>query len=69
MPAINVRLTDDELATIRRRADAEGRSIQTLAHDAIVTTTSQRDHKDRVQAAAAHVIAASQDLLKRLAEQ
>jgi plasmid stability protein len=68
MPALNIRFTDAELAGLRSRAATEGRSMTAIAHDMIVESTARADHDAKVMGAAAHVIALSRDLLKRLAD-
>ncbi|MDX6353130.1 MAG: hypothetical protein QOF98_33 [Streptomyces sp.] len=42
MPGLNVRFTDEELAALRERAEAEGVSMQALAHDAVVRAIGER---------------------------
>ncbi len=68
MPALNIRFTDTELAVLRSRAAAEGRSMTAVAHDVIVDSIARADHDAKVMAAADHVISLSRDLLKRLAD-
>lgn len=68
MPALNITFTDEELALLRKRAAGEGRSMVAIAHDAVVTSTSDEAHRARVADAAARVIGLSEALLKRLAE-
>jgi hypothetical protein len=49
--AMTLRLTDEETAMLRRRAELEGRSMQEVARDAVRTyieTTSRRELLDRV---------------------
>ncbi|WP_189061170.1 plasmid mobilization protein [Longimycelium tulufanense] len=69
MRGINVRFTDDELDRLRQRAKVEGRSLQSLIHDAALDAARRADHGDRVAQAIERVAAISQPLLKRLAEQ
>jgi uncharacterized protein (DUF1778 family) len=68
MPALNIRFTDDELAALKRRAEAEGRPVTRLVHDAAVGETARARLDSEVMAAGAHVIDLSRDLLKRLAD-
>lgn len=68
MPALNIKFTEAELAGLRSRAAAEGRSMTAIAHDVIVESTTRRNHDARVMEAAAHVMELSRDLLKRLAD-
>jgi hypothetical protein len=65
MPGLNVRFTDEELAALRERAEAEGVSMQSLAHDAVVRAISERSRL--FEEAAAHVLGASGELNRRLA--
>lgn len=65
MPALNVRLNDDELAALQRRSDQEGRSMQAIAHDAIVRSISER--QALFEEAASKVLRASEELNRRLA--
>jgi hypothetical protein len=49
--AMTLRLTDEETAMLRRRAELEGRSMQEVARDAVRTyieTTSRRELLDHV---------------------
>jgi predicted transcriptional regulator len=49
--AMTLRLTDDELAALRKRADHEGRSMQEVARQAVrdyVDRTSRAELLDRV---------------------
>jgi hypothetical protein len=68
MPALNIRFTDEELAALRSRAEAEGRPVTRLAHDVLVQSTSRAKHNALVMGAAAEVTSLSRDLLKRLAD-
>lgn len=69
MPALNIRFTEEELAQLRERASTKGVSMSKLAHDTIVNCGSQSDEAARWMAAAEWVIAASPELLARLADQ
>ena len=68
MPALNIRFTNEELAALHRRAEAEGRPVTRLAHDVLVQSTSQANHHALVMGAAAEVTSLSRDLLKGLAD-
>lgn len=49
--AMTLRLSDDQADALRRRAQREGRSMQTVARQAVreyVDTTSRRELLDRV---------------------
>jgi plasmid stability protein len=64
--AMTLRLTDDELASLRDRAAAEGISMQEAARRAVREFVARGDHRDRVSAAAARVVDAHGDALDRL---
>ena len=68
MPALNITYTDDELARLRARAKAEGRSLSALVHDVSVETTDRAYDDALFMDAAAEVMTLSRDLLKRLAD-
>ncbi len=63
---MTLRLTDDEQAALRERADAEGISMQDAARRAVREFVVRGNHRDRVSAAAERVITAHQDALDRL---
>ncbi|MFF7654382.1 hypothetical protein ACFZCY_31895 [Streptomyces sp. NPDC007983] len=65
MAALNVRFTDDELDALRRRAEEEGRSMQSFAHDAVIAAINE--HSRLFNEAAAHVLKVSEELNRRLA--
>ena len=65
MAGLNVRLTDDELDSLRQRAEAEGRSMQQFAHDAVVAAINERARL--FNEAADHVLRVSEELNRRLA--
>lgn len=65
MPGLNVRFTEEELAALRERAEAEGSSMQSIAHDAVVRAIGERSRL--FEDAAAHVLGASAELNGRLA--
>lgn len=68
MPALNIRFTDQELAALKRRAEAESRPVTRLAHDVLVQSTARASHDAMVMEAAAEVTSLSRDLLNRLAD-
>jgi predicted transcriptional regulator len=53
--AMTLRLTDEETAALRAQADAEQRSMQDVARQAIRDYTAQKAHQARVARAAAWV--------------
>ena len=63
---MTLRLTDDEQAALRERADAEGISMQDAARRAVREYVTRGEHRGRVSAAAARVMAAHADALDRL---
>jgi predicted transcriptional regulator len=66
--AMTLRLTDNEQAALRERADAEGISMQEAARRAVREFVSRGQHRDRVGAAAALVMNKHADALRRLGE-
>jgi hypothetical protein len=68
MPALNIRYSDDELAALRQRAEAEGVPVTRLVHDLSVGDTERASFDAEVMKAGAHVIDLSRDLIKRLAD-
>ncbi|WP_329134723.1 hypothetical protein [Streptomyces sp. NBC_00670] len=65
MAGLNLRFTDEELDALRERAAAEGRSMQTFAHDAVIAAINE--HSRLFNEAADHVLQASVELNRRLA--
>jgi hypothetical protein len=65
---MTLRLTDDEQAALRERADAEGISMQDAARRAVRDYVARGTHRDRVSAAARRVMDAHADALARLGE-
>ncbi|MFE2166899.1 Arc family DNA-binding protein [Streptomyces sp. NPDC059447] len=65
MAGLNVRFTEEELNALRERAEAEGRSMQSFAHDAVMTAVNE--HSRLFDEAAEHVLKASAELNRRLA--
>lgn len=66
--AMTLRLTDDERAALQRRAEREGISMQEAARRAVREFIDHGDHQDRVSAAAARILEAHADALRRLGE-
>jgi len=66
--AMTLRLTDEEQAALRRRAEVEGISLQEAARRAVREFVDHSDHNDRVTAAAAKILQAHDDALHRLGE-
>jgi Ribbon-helix-helix protein, copG family len=65
---MTLRLTDDEQAALRERADAEGISMQEAARRAVREFVVRGQHRDRVSAAAARIMDVHADALRRLGE-
>lgn len=63
---MTLRLTDDEQAALKERAEIEGISMQDAARRAVREYVSRGHHRDRVSAAAERVMAAHADALERL---
>jgi hypothetical protein len=63
---MTLRLTQNEQAALRERAEAEGISMQEAARRAVREFVVRGNHRDRVSAAAERVIAAHRDALDRL---
>lgn len=61
---MNLRLTDDEAAALRTRAEKEGRSMQEVARQAIDEYVSERP--TRLRAAIERVRTEDAELLERL---
>ena len=64
--AMTLRLTADEQAALRERAEAEGISMQEAARRAVRDYVSRGRHTERVSAAARRVIAVHAEALERL---
>lgn len=64
MVGLNVRFTEAELDQLRARAELEGRSTQTFAHDAVIRATNE--HSRLFGEAADHALRASAELNRRL---
>jgi hypothetical protein len=65
MPALNLQFSDEEMADLRLAAEREGRSLKTLAHDAVMSVVSSRKH---LEEAAARIATVSSELNVRLAK-
>ena len=65
---MTLRLTDDEQAALRQRAELEGISLQEAARRAVREFVDRSDHRDRVADAAAKILVAHDDALRRLGE-
>ena len=66
--ALTLRLTDAEQDALRERAQREGISMQDAVRRAVREYVAMGEHRDRVAAAAARVMAAHADALERLGE-
>ena len=66
--AMTLRLTDNEQAALRERAEAEGISMQEAARRAVREFVSRGQHRDRVAAAATLIVTKHADALRRLGE-
>lgn len=65
MAGLNLRFTEKELDALRARAEAEGRSMQSFAHDAVISAINE--HSRLFDEAAEHVLKVSEELNRRLA--
>ena len=65
---MTLRLTDDEQAALRQRADREGISMQDAARRAVREYVARGEHQERVAAAAVRVMDAHAEALRRLGE-
>lgn len=66
--AMTLRLTDQEQAALRERAELEGISLQEAARRAVREFVDRGDHRDRVADAAAKILLAHDGALRRLGE-
>ena len=64
--AMTLRLTDEEQAALRERAESEGISMQEAARRAVRDYVARGHHRDRVSAAAGRIIEAHGEALERL---
>jgi hypothetical protein len=65
---MTLRLTTDEQAALRERAEAEGISMQEAARRAVREYILRGRHRDRMSAAARRVMDVHADALTRLGE-
>jgi len=65
---MTLRLTDEEQAALRERAQREGISMQDAARRAVRDYIARGAHRDRVAAAAHDVVAVHAEALGRLGE-
>ena len=65
---MTLRLTHQEQAALRARAEAEGISMQEAARRAVRDYVAEGRHRDRVSAAAGRVMDAHAEALQRLGE-
>jgi predicted transcriptional regulator len=63
---MTLRLSDDDNEALRRRAEAEQRSMQEVAQAAVREYIERHDHDEAVDEAAAWVVANFRDTLDRL---
>src|SRR3954464_14478839 len=66
--AMTLRLTDEEQAALRQRAEREGISMQDAARRAVRDYVAKGEHRDRVAAAAERGKTAHAEALERLGE-
>jgi hypothetical protein len=66
--AMTLRLTDDEQAALRVRADLDGISMQEAARRAVREYVARSHHRDRVSEATALIIDRHGEALRRLGE-
>ena len=65
---MTLRLTEDEQAALRERAEAEGISMQEAARRAVREYIVHGRHRDRVSSAARRVMDVHAEALRRLGE-
>jgi len=65
---MTLRLTDDEQAALAARAELEGISMQEAARRAVREFVARSDHRNGVKSAAAEILTAHGDALRRLGE-
>ena len=66
--AMTLRLTEAEQEALRRRAEADGISMQEAARRAVREFVDRSDHRERVADAAALILRSHDDALRRLGE-
>jgi plasmid stability protein len=64
--AMTLRLTDEEQAALRQRAQREGISMQDAARRAVRDYVAKGEHRDRVAAAADRIRTVHAEALERL---
>jgi hypothetical protein len=64
--AMTLRLTEEEQAALRQRAEAEGISMQEAARRAVRDYVARGQHRDRVRIAAERIMTAHAEALERL---
>lgn len=65
---MTLRLTEDEQAALRERAEAEGISMQEAARRAVREYVAHGGHRNRVSAAAGRVMDVHAEAFRRLGE-
>ncbi|MEE9415927.1 MAG: ribbon-helix-helix protein, CopG family [Acidimicrobiales bacterium] len=65
---MTLRLTDDEQAALKERAELDGISMQEAARQAVREYVARIDHRDRVRDAASVVLERHGEALRRLGE-
>ena len=65
---MTLRLTDEEQAALRERAELEGISMQEAARRAVREFVARSAHRDRVEEASALITDRHADALRRLGE-
>ena len=63
---MTLRLTEEEQAALKERADAAGISMQEAARQAVREYVARSEHRDRVMVAAGRVVASHAEALERL---
>ncbi len=66
--AMTLRLTDDEHEALKKRAEADGISLQEAARRAVREFVARSNHRDRVTRAADLIMETHGDALRRLGE-
>lgn len=66
--AMTLRLSDEESAALRRRAEAEGRSMQEVARSAVREYIEARDRSTRIDQILDEQLPRYADALRRLGE-
>ncbi|HEV2086964.1 MAG TPA: hypothetical protein VGR21_01505 [Cryptosporangiaceae bacterium] len=66
--AMTLRLDDQQTEALRRRAEAEQRSMQQIALDAVDEYIARHDRAERIKAVSTEYAERYADLLRRLGE-